>query len=494
VSLIFRNGPSINTRNLTSSTHGASGHLHHENSVTERRNVEPIGHARGYDVLKYGIYQSPHREGNELPHHSSHKPYEISRTVKFDNLNCPDTTVLRDRRNVESEVITNSKRAFLPRTFSNKSNSLDNHHDTQQNYCVHDNSVTNRKPDRFAYQLTGSQNTCESNESVSPKNIQNNESDKSVWNENSSNRNFYGSAYHSRSGVDKCRMEKNNYKRHQKKNNSQRKCCSETESERKSRPCCHKEASSPLSYAHQQITRMSADPFCILQERTDVDCLASIQDSVANNQEAIVAPSSPSSLFSSEQEKDRDVKASSGPDLGHKSGFSLQFIHHPGNHNLETRSDGKSAGNHFQSVNFRDDAEGTDAFKAQMANMKEGEIQGNSVFDLYSLVHSQNDQLKHLQAQVDRLLLMRDRNSSVSTSACCCHPFTGAGMQSAKKHIMVVNESTQTVVNDSQCDVAVNTDPTPVVSVGVMTSFTDAADSQQSQKVKRMTRLRSDNR
>jgi hypothetical protein len=496
VSLIFSSGPSINTRTSSTSTCGASGHLHHETSIAERWNVESIGHARDHEVLKYGIYQSPYHEGNKLPHHSSHKPDEISGTVKFDNFNCPSTTVLKESRNVESEVITNSKRAFLPRTFSNKYSSFNkNNHGIQQNYFAHDNCLTNRKPDRFAYQQNGSQKTHENNKFMSLKNNQNNESDKSVWDENNSHRNFYGHTYHSKSGVDECRMEKSNYKRHQKKNNSQKEYSSDTENEGKSRLCCHKGASSPLNYAYQQIMCMSADPLRIPQERTAADCLVSSQDSVANDQKAFVIPSLPSSLFSYEREKDRDIKASSGPDLRHKNEPNFHFLtHDPGNHNLETRIDSKSARNQIQSVNFRDDSEGIDAFKAQLANVKEGESQDNSLFDLYNLVHLQNEQLKHLQAQVDRLLLMRDRNSSVSTSACCSMPFAGAGIQSAKKHIRLVNESTQTMVTDSHCDIAVNTDPRPVVSVGVMTSFTDTADSQQSQKMKRITRLRSDNR
>ncbi|KDR18515.1 hypothetical protein L798_07706 [Zootermopsis nevadensis] len=486
VSLIFNSGSSVNTGTSATAARG----LHHETSATERRNVKSVSNAGYHEVLKYGTYPSSHHEGNKLPHCSSHKPDEILGAVKLDNINCPSTAVLRDNRNVESEVITNSKRTFLPRTFSNRCNSFDKNIDgTQQNYCAHDSSVTNRKPDRLAYQQNGSQNSHESKKSMSLKNNQNNDGDRSVWNENNGYRNFYGSAYHSKPGVEKCRMEKSYYKRYQKKNYPQRKFPSDTENEGRSSLCCHKEASSPLNYAHQQMTCVSPDPSCIPEERTAVDYLRSRQDSVANDQTSVVIPLSPSTLFSREQEKDRDTKTSSDPVFRHKNDFNSLFLaDQPTNRNLETRID---ATNHIQSVNFRDTSEGVDTFKVQSANMKEaGSHDDSSMFDLYNLVRSQNEQLKHLQTQVDRLLLMRDRNSTMSTTACCCPPFTCAGIQSAKQNITVVNASTQTMVTDSRCDIAVNTDSRPVVSVAVMTSFADTADSKQSQKMERMTRLR----
>jgi hypothetical protein len=49
----------------------------------------------------------------------------------------------------------------------------------------------------------------------------------------------------------------------------------------------------------------------------------------------------------------------------------------------------------------------------------------------------------------------------------------------------MVDESTQTMVADMHREVAVSTDPRPVVSVGIMTSFIDTTDSQQSQEMKK---------
>jgi alpha-galactosidase/6-phospho-beta-glucosidase family protein len=113
-----------------------------------------------------------------------------------------------------------------------------------------------------------------------------------------------------------------------------------------------------------------------------------------------------------------------------------------------------------------------------LETVKELDSTDKSLSDLYSLIHSQNEQLRHLQAQVDTLLLTREMSSSAATPVC-------ASIQSLKKHISVVDESTQTVITNIHHDAAVNTDPSPVVSVGIMTTFTDAADSQQLQDMKR---------
>jgi hypothetical protein len=50
----------------------------------------------------------------------------------------------------------------------------------------------------------------------------------------------------------------------------------------------------------------------------------------------------------------------------------------------------------------------------------------------------------------------------------------------------MVDESTQTIVADMHREVAVSTDPRPVVSVGIMTSLVDIAVSQQSQEMKKV--------
>jgi hypothetical protein len=407
--------------------------------------------------------------------------------MKSDNFNFPSATVLKDNSKVESEVITNSKTSFLPGTFSNKSISCNkNNRCTQQYYYACDNSVSNRKPDKSTNQQNGSQNTRENNSVMFLKSNQDNESDNILWNEINGHRNFYGCTYHSKSGDDKCRMEKSNYKRQHKESEPQRKFSSYTENELKSRLYCQKETSSPMNCVHQQIECLNADSLCIPQERTVIECVEHSQNCAANDQKV-----SRSSSLSHEQENDRDISESSCPDVRQKNEFSLHFVtDHPGNHKLETRIDSKSLRNQIQSLNFRDGSEVIDASKAHKADVKGGESQDKSMFDLYSLLHSQNEQLKLLQAQVDRLLLMRERSISVSTSPCGCLPFRGTGIQSANKHVTVVNESTQTVLTDSQCDAAVNTDPIPLVSVGVMTSLTEASDTQQPQKMKRITRLR----
>jgi hypothetical protein len=446
--------------NVPTSAYGMPGYLKQETNVPERGN-----HARAYDILNYETYQSAHHEENKLIHHSSHKPDVISRMTKSGYFNCPVTTVHKDNRNIESEVITNSKRAFLPRTFSNKCNTLNKNKDldsqsngTQQSHCAHDNSVSNRKHCGLTYQQNGSPKTNENNKFVSLKSNQNDESDRSVWNEVNEHRNVFVSTYHSKSGRDKCRMEKSNYNKHQRKN-TERDFFSDTENEGQNRCYFNKEMSPPQNYGLQQVTCLSADPLCIHQKKTEIDFSASSQESAANDHKVSIIPSSPTLLSSN---------------------------HCTGNHNMESRTCDKSSRNQTQPENFRDDSEGVDALQAELTNVKEGESQSKSLSDLYSLVHSQNEQLKHLQAQVDRLLLMRDRNNSVFTPTCGCLPFTSVDIQSVKKHIAMVDESTQTMVSDIHCEVAVSTDTRPVISVGVMTLLTDTANSQQSQEVKKI--------
>jgi hypothetical protein len=265
-------------------------------------------------------------------------------------------------------------------------------------------------------------------------------------------------------------VEKNSYKIHQKKMNSEGKCSSNAGNLGKNGCYCNK-GQSPC----QQVTCLSAEP----QEDTKVECIAHIQDPVTNDHKDLVL-SPPCSSFSCEREKDQHIRPSSCQDIGHQNQFHLHFpTPNTGNHNLETRSDGTSARNKIQSTNTRNYLEVADGSQAQLGKVKELGGQDKSLSDLYSLVHLQNEQLKHLQAQVDTLLLTTEKNGSVNTSEC-------VGIQSVKKQIEMVNESTQTMVADMHREVGVSTDPRPMVSIGIMTSFIDTADSQQSQEIKKV--------
>lgn len=457
---MFSSVPWSNARTSAASTYGTPGYLHHEN-VQERQNVAAnLGCSRDLAVLNCGNDHSTQEAENKFLQHSSHKHDAVSRVTSFDHFNSSYTNVLRDNRNVESEVITNSKRAYLPRTFSNKCNTVNKNQDShgaQQNYCSHDNFISNRKHDRFLNQ-----------HDISPKTNVNNESDRMIWNDVDGQKNIHGFAYHLKPGGDKCRVEKNSYKRHQKKINSEGKCSSNAGNLGKNGCCFNKGQSSSC----QQVTCLSAEP----QEDTKVECPAHIQDPVTNDHKALVL-SPPCSLFSCEQERGRHIRPYSCRDIGHQNQFHLHFpTPNTENHNLETRSDGISARNQIQSTNTRIYSEVADGSHAQLGNLKELGSQDKSLSDLYSLVHLQNEQLKHLQAQVDTLLLTTEKNGSVNTSQC-------VGIQYVKKQIKMVDESTQTMVADMHREVAVSTDPRPVVSVGIMTSFIDTAASQQSQEM-----------
>jgi hypothetical protein len=461
---MFSNVPWANARTSTTAAYGTPGYLRHETNVQERWNVgSNIGCVGDLAVLNCGNDQSSQEDENKLFQHSSHKPDVISGVTKLDHFYSSNTNVMRDNRHIESEVITNSKRAFLPRTFSIKCNTINKNkdsHGAQQNYCSHDNSVSNRKHDRFPNQ-----------HNISPKTNVNSESDRSIWSDVNGQRHFHGSAYHLKPGGDKCRMEKNSYKRHQKKMNSEGKCSSDAGNSGEN-GCYFNKEQSPY---YQQVTCLSADP----QEITKAECSARIQDSVTNDNKALFL-SPPRSSFSCEREKYRDIRPSSGPDLGHQNQFHLHFLTpNTGNHNLETRIGGMCTRNQIQSTNILNYSEGIDGSQAQLGKVKELGGQDKSLSDLYSLVHLQNEQLKYLQAQVDTLLLTTEKNGSVFTSP-------RVGIQSVKKQITVVDESTQTMVADMHHEVAVNTDPRLVVSVGIMTSLTDTADLQQSQDTKKV--------
>lgn len=466
VSLVFSNTPWVNDRTATTSARSTPGYLCNEISVQERRNVVPsTGHGR--ENSKCGSYQSysSHEDG-KLLQHSTHKRDGISGTTNSDYFNLSHANVLRDNRTIESEVVTNSNRTFLPRTFSNKCNTPNRNRDSHsvlQSSCASDNSVSNRKHDKFLYQRNGS-----------PKIIVNNERDRSVWHDANSPRNSHGFMYNSKPVGDEYGVVKSYYKLHPKKKSSEQKFPSDREDEEQNKCYFNKETSSP----HQQMTHLRVDPLYIPQERTRADCLASMQDSVPNDQEDIIAPL-PCSSFPHEQEKDRGVKSSPGADLRCESQFQFGLLTHEiGNCNLETRTDGRNARNPVQCMNVRDISEDADTSHDQLKKVKELDSNDKSLSDLYSLIHSQNEQLRHLQAQVDTLLLTRDTSSFAATPV-------SAGIQSLKKHIPMVDESTQTVITDIHRDVAVSTDRSPVVSVGVMTIFTDTADSQQPQDMKR---------
>ena len=463
VSLVFSSVPWSNARTSTTSACGTPGYLCHEN-VQERQNVAAnIGCYRGLAVLNCGNDHSTQEAENKFLQHTSHKHDAVSGVTSVDHFNSSYTNVLRDNRNVESEVITNSKRAYLPRTFSNKCNAINKNQDShgaQQNYCSHDNFVSNRKHDRFLNQ-----------HNISPKTNGNTESDRMIWNDVDGQKNIHGFAYHLKPGGDKCRVEKNSYKRHQKKMNSEGKCSSNAGNLGKN-GCSFNKGHSPSC---QQVTCLSAEP----QEDAKVECPAHIQDPVTNDHKALVL-SPPCSSFSCEREKDQHIRPSSFQDIGHQNQFNLHFLTpNTGNHNLETGSDGMSARNKIQSTNTRNYLEVADGSQTQLGNVKELGGRDKSLSYLYSLVHLQNEQLKHLQAQVDTLLLTTEKNGSVNTSQC-------VGIQSVKKQIKMVDESTQTMVADMHHEVAVSTDSRPVVSVGIMTSFMDTPDSQQSQEMKKM--------
>lgn len=464
VSLVFGNVPWANARTSTTAGYGTLGYLRHEPNLQEKWNVgSNIGRVRDLAVLNCGSDQSYREEENKLLPHSSHKPVVISGVTKLDHFHSSNTNVMRDNRNIESEVITNSKRAFLPRTFSNKCNTINKNkdsHGAQQNCFSYDNSVSNRKHDRFPNQ-----------HNISPKTNVNSESDRGTWTDVNGQRNVDGFAYHVRPGGNKCRMEKDNYKRHQKKINSEVKCSSGAENLGEN-GCYFNKEQSP---SYQQVTCLSAEP----QEITKVECSACIQDSVTNEHKGLFL-SPPRSSFSCEQDKDRHIRPSSGPDLRHQNQFPLHFLTpNTGNHDLETRTDGMYTRNQIQPTNIINYSEGADGSQGQLVKVKELGSQDKSLSDLYSLVHLQNEQLKHLQAQVDTLLLTTEKNDSVFTSPC-------VGIQSVKKSVTMVDESTQTMVADMHHEVAVSTDPRPVVSVGIMASFTDTADLQQPQETKKV--------
>jgi hypothetical protein len=292
-----------------------------------------------------------------------------------------------------------------------------------------------------------------------------------MWNDVDGQRNFHSFGYHLKPGGDKCREEKKSYKRHQKKINSEGKCSSYARNFGEN-GCYFNEGQ---SRSCQQETCLSVEP----QEDTKVECPAHIQDSVTNEHKTLVL-SPPCSSFSCEREKDQHVRPSYFPDTGHQNEFHLHFLaSNTGNHNLETRSDCMSARNQIQSTKTRNYSKVTDVSQANVGKVKELQGQDKSLSDLYSLVHLQNEQLKHLQAQVDTLLLTTDKNDSVKTSQC-------AGIQPVKKQIIMVDKSTQTMVADMHREVAMSTDPRPVVSVGIMTSVFDSADSEQSQEKKKV--------
>lgn len=464
VSLVFSNVPWANARTSTTSGYGTPGYLCLETSGQERQNVgSDVGHAGDLVVSKCGNNQYFQEEENKLLQHSIHKPDVASGVTKLDNFYSSHTNVLRDSRNIESEVITNSKRAFLPRTFSNKCNTVNKNKDShaaQQNYCFHDNSVSNRKHDRFPNQ-----------HNISPKTNVNSESDRTIQNDMNNQTDFNGFAYRLKPGGDKCRMDKNIYKTHQKSMNSEGKCYTETENSGENEHFLKKEPSA----SYHKVTCLSADS----QESTKAECSVPIQDCVTNDHKAPFF-SPPCSSFSHEHEKDQGMRPSPGSDLRHQNQCHLHFpTSDTGNHNFETRSSGTCARNHIQYANIRNYSDGVAGSQAQLGKMKELGCQDKSLSDLYSLVHLQNEQLKHLQTQVDTLLLMTERSGSAFPSPC-------VGIDCAKKQIMMVDESTQTMVVDVHREVAVSTDPRPVVSVGIMTSFTDTADMQQLQEVQRV--------
>jgi hypothetical protein len=268
-------------------------------------------------------------------------------------------------------------------------------------------------------------------------------------------------------------VSKSYYKMHPNKNNSEEKFPSDRDDEERNKCYFNKETFSP----HEHMTCLRANPLCIPQERTGTDPSASMQDSVTDDQEDFVARS-PRSSFPREQEKDRGIKSSLASDLRPQDQFQFRFrTHQTENHNLESRIEGRSTRNPTECMNVRD----IDTSQTRLKKVKELDSGDKSLSDLYSLVRLQNEQLRYLQAQVDTLLLTRDTGSSAATPV-------RAGAQSVNKHVPMIDESTQTEVADSHCDAAVSTDPSPLVSVGVMTSFNDTADLQRPQPMKRTDR------
>jgi hypothetical protein len=395
---------------------------------------------------KYQPYSN--REENKLLQHSNHKHESISRKPNSDYFNLPPVNILRDNRAIESEVVTNSNRPFLLRTFSNNCNAPNlnrNIHSALESSCGNEKSVSNRKWNRFLYQHNGSPKISEH--------------DRSVQHDVNGPRNNQDFTNYSRSVGDECGMAKSYYKIHPRKKNSEQKFPSYREDE----------TSSP----HQQLTHWRDDP-SIPQERAGADCPVSMQDSVVNDQEDFVG-TLPCSSFPHEQEKSRGMKSSPGPNHRFQSHF---LAHQTENLNLGFRIDGKKASSPTQCTNVRDVSENVSTSQTWLKKGKELDSDDKSLSDIYILIHAQNEQLRHLQAQVDMLLLTRDTSSSVVTPLC-------DGIHSMKKQVPVVDESTQTVISDIHCDAAVSTDPSPVVSVGVMTIFTDTADSQEPREMKR---------
>jgi hypothetical protein len=457
VSLVFSSVPWANDRTATS-TNISPGYLCREYSVQERRNVVPsTGHGR--ENSNCGNYQPYfNHEENKLLRHSNHKHDGISGKTNSDYIDLSRANILRDNRTIESEVVTNS---FLPRAFSNNCNTPDLNRDINnalQSSYGNDNSVSNRIHNKVQYHHSGL-----------PKI---NEHEKSVQHDVNGPRNNQDFTYYSRSARDECRMAKSYYKIHPRKNNSEQKFPSDREDEEQNKCYFNKETSSP----HQQLTHLRGDQLCIPQERTGAKCSASMQDSVVNDQEDFVAPL-PCSSFPHEQEKGR--KSSPGPDLRSENQFQFRFLaHQTENLNLETRLGGRKASSPTQYMNVRDISENVRTSQTRLKKGKELDSDDKSLSDIYTLIHAQNEQLRHLQAQVDMLLLTRDTSSSAVTPVC-------AGIHSMKKHVPVVDESTQTTITDIHCDAAVSTDPSPVVSVGVMTVFTDTADSKEPREMKR---------
>jgi hypothetical protein len=465
VSLVFSNVPWVNDRTATS-TNISPGYLCRETSVQERRNVVPsTGHGR--ENSNCGNYQPYfNHEENKLLRHSNHKHDGISGKTNSDYFDLSRANILRDNRAIENEVVTNSNRTFLPRAFSNNCNTPNLNRDINsalQSSYGNDNSISNRIHNRFQYRHNGS-----------PKI---NEHERSVQHDVNGPRNNQDFTYYSRSEGDECRVAKSYYKIHPRKKNSEQKFPSDREDEKQIKCHFNKETSSP----HQQLTHLRGDQLRISQERTGAECSASMQDSVVNDQEDFVAPL-PCSLFPHEQEKGRGIKSSPGTDLRSENQFQFRFLaHQTENLNLETRLDGRKASSPTQYRNVRDISENVRTSQTLLKKGKELYSDDKSLSDIYTLIHAQNEQLRHLQAQVDMLLLTRDTSSSAVTPSC-------AGIHSMKKHVPVVDESTQTTITDIHCDAAVSTDPSPVVSVGVMTMFTDTADSQEPREVKRTKR------
>jgi hypothetical protein len=464
VSLVFSNVPWVNDKTARSS-HISPSYLYHETNVKERRNVVPST-SHGRENSSCGHYQPySNNEENKLLLHSNHKHDKISGKTTSDYFDLSHANVLRDNRAIDREAVTNSNRTFLPGTFSNKFNTPNTNrviHSALQSSCTNDNSVSNRKQDKFL-----------NHQSVSPKINISNEHGSSVQHDVSGPRNSQGSMYYSKSARDEYRVAKSYYKMHPKEKNPEQKFPSDREDEEQNKYYFNK-GTPP----HQQMAHLKDDAFYIPQDRTGADFSASIQSSVANDQENFVVPL-PCSSVPHEQEKGRGMKSSPAPDLRSEDQFqSYSLTHQTIKQNLETRIDGRNSSSPTHCRNARDTSDDISTSLTRMRNGKELDSDDKSLSDIYTLIHLQNEQLRQLQAQVDLLLLTRDTSSSVVPPVC-------AGIHSVKKNVSVVNESTQTVITDLHCDAAVSTDPSPVVSVGVMTIFTDTADSQQPREMKR---------